>query len=341
MTSNEKDPHPRIDWPIARWEEASLQEHGMKDDLLWLANETIQRDLPNVYSLLVIRNAAIVFEQYYQGYDATSLFDIRSATKSFVSALIGIAIKEKYIPDLDQKILSYFPEYGATNMDSRKAAITIRDLLTMKSGLAWDEERDFEQLYSIENWIQYIFNTPMREEPGSEFYYNSGASHILSELINRATGLRALEFAQQRLFSPLGIGNHHWASDPMGVTLGYAGLSLTARDLAKLGLLYLNHGVWNERQILTPEYVRDSTIAWSSGGFPEEAEYGYHWWVLPSGAHPAFFAAGYGGQYLWIVPDLDLIAVTTANHQLPPVLIQDHSFLITDFVVASASWDKS
>lgn len=261
MTSNEKDPHPRINWPTARWEEASPQEHGMKDDLLWLANKTIQKDLLNVYSLLVIRNGAIVFEQYYRGHNATSLFDIRSATKSFISALIGIAIKEKHILNLDQKILSYFPEYEAANMDSQKATITIRDLLIMKSAFAWDEERDFEQLYSSDNWIQYIFNTPMREEPGSVFYYNSGASHILSELIHRATGMNALEFAQQRLFSPLGIGNHHWESDPTGITLGYAGLSLTARDLAKLGLLYASHGIWDGSQILTPEYVQDSTIA--------------------------------------------------------------------------------
>ena len=307
----------------------------MQDDLLSLADETIQRDLPNVYSFLVIRNGALVFERYYQGHASTSLFDIRSATKSFISALIGIAVKEKHIPNLDQKILFYFPEYKVTNMDPRKAAITIRDLLMMKSGLAWDEEHDFAELYSSENWIQDIFNLPMREESGLVFYYNSGVSHILSELIRRATGMTTLKFAQQRLFSRLGIGHHSWESDPMGVTLGYAGLSLTARDLAKLGFLYISDGIWNEGQILSREYVHDSTTAWSSGGFPEEAEYGYHWWVLPAEMHSAYFAAGYGGQYLWIVPDLDLIVVTTAEPWLPPSLTQDHRFLITDFVVPS------
>ena len=336
MIPNKKELHSRINWPTLGWEEGSPQQHGMKDDLLTQAHELIQRDLPNVYSLLAIRNAMIVFEKYYQGHDVSSLFDIRSATKSFISVLIGIAIKEKFISNLEQKVLSYFPEYDVTNRDPRKAAITIRDLLMMKSGLNWDEEGDFAELYSRKNWIQYIFNVPMATDPGAVFDYNSGVSHILAELIHRSTGITALEFAQQRLFSPLGIGNHQWDTDPMGIPQGYAGLSLTARDLAKFGLLYAQHGMWNDKQIVTPQYARDSTTAWSSGGFPEEAEYGYHWWVLPSEAHPAYFAAGYGGQYLWIVPDLDLIVVTTANYRLPPSLVQDHNFLITDFVIASA-----
>ncbi|HEU0293968.1 MAG TPA: serine hydrolase [Anaerolineales bacterium] len=340
MTLNEKDPRSRNHWPTLGWEEGSPQAHGMNDKLLWSADETIRRDLPNVYSLLVVRNSTIVFEQYYQGHAATSLFDIRSATKSFVSALIGIAVKEKQIPNLDQKILSYFPEHQAADMDPRKAAITIRNLLMMKSGLAWDEERDFAELYSSEDWVEYIFKVPMRADPGSVFDYNSGASHILSEVIHRATGMTALEYAQQRLFLPLGIGYHHWAFDPMGISLGYAGLSLTVRDFAKLGLLYASHGIWDGGEILMPEYIRDSTTAWSSGGFPEEAEYGYHWWVLPSEPHPAYFAAGYGGQYLWIVPDLDLIVVTTAKFDLPPWLTQEHRFLITDFVLASALSDE-
>ncbi|HKY54404.1 MAG TPA: serine hydrolase [Anaerolineales bacterium] len=337
---NKKDTDSRINWPTIRWEEGSPQEHGIQDDRLWLADQTIRRNLPNVHSLLVIRNGAIVFEQYYQGHSSNSIFDIRSVTKSFISTLIGIAVKEEYIPDLDQNILSYFPEDKTANMDPRKAAITIRHLLMMKSGLAWDEEQDFEQLYSSENWVRYLFNLLMREVPGLVFNYNSGASHILSALIHRATGMTALEFAQRRLFSRLGIGNHSWASDPMGVTIGYADLLLTARDLAKLGLLYINHGRWNGDQLLTPEYIRAATTAWSPGGFPEEAEYGYHWWALPSETHSSYFAAGYGGQYLWIAPDLDLIVVTTAEPWLPPSLIQDHLFLITDFVVPSVALGK-
>jgi CubicO group peptidase (beta-lactamase class C family) len=281
----------------------------------------------------VIRNSTIVFEQYYQGYDVTSLFDVRSVTKSFISALIGIAVAEKYIISLEQNIFSFFPEYKAARMDPRKEDITIRDLLTMTSGLAWDEVHDFERLSSSDNWIQYILNLPLREDPGLVFNYNSGTSHVLSELIHKTTGMNTLEFAQQRLFSPLGIKQIRWIENPMGTVLGFAGLSLTARDLAKLGLLYIRNGLWNETQILKPWYVRDSTTNWSSGGFPEEAHYGYQWWVLPSESHPAFFAAGYGGQYLWIVPDLDAIIVTTAEAWLPISLIQDHRFLITDFVI--------
>ena len=305
----------------------------MQEEPLQLAHQEILNELHNLYSFLVIRKSVIVFEQYYQGHDANSLFDVRSVTKSFISTLLGIALRETNILNLDQTILSFFPEYQTGPMDPRKAAITIKDVLTMKSGIAWVEEDEFERLYASDNWIQYILSRPMADDPGSVFNYNSGASHLLSELIRRATGMDALEFAQQRLFSPLGIQNADWEIDPMGIPFGFAGLSLTARDLAKLGLLYLRQGIWNQTQILTSDYVRASTTAWSSGGFPEEAQYGYHWWVLPSEVHPAFFAAGYGGQYLWMVPDLDLIVVITAEPWLPVELVQDHNFLVTDFVI--------
>ena len=327
------DSNRPVPFPTARWEDSSPQEQDMQEELLQRAHQEILDELHNLYSLLVIRNGAIVFERYYQGHGANSLFDVRSVTKSFISALLGIALTETNILNLDQTILSYFPEYQTDSMDPRKAAITIRDLLTMKSGIAWDENDEFERLFSSDNWIQYILSRPMADNPGNVFNYNSGGSHLLSELIRRATGMDALEFAQQRLFSPLGIQNADWEIDPMGIPFGFAGLSLTARDLAKLGLLYLRQGMWHETQIITPDYVRASTTAWSSGGFPEEAQYGYHWWVIPSELHPAFFAAGYGGQYLWVVPDLDLIAVITAEPWLPVALIQDHNFLITDFVL--------
>jgi CubicO group peptidase (beta-lactamase class C family) len=330
---NNTDSHRPLTFPTAGWEQAPPHEHGMQEDLIQLAHEKILKELRNIYSLLVIRHGVIVFEQYYQGHDAETLFDVRSVTKSFISALIGIALGEKNILNLDQTILSYFPEYKANNTDPRKAAITIKDLLTMQSGIAWDEDDAFESLYSSDNWIQYIFSRPMANHPGYVFNYNSGASHVLSELIQRVTGMGVLEFARQRLFSPLGIHRVDWQTDPMGIPFGFAGLSLTARDLAKLGLLYLRQGRWQETQILTPDYIHASTTAWSSGGFPEEAQYGYHWWVLPSELHPAFFAAGYGGQYLWVVPNLDLIVVITAEPWLPVALIQDHNFLITDFVV--------
>ena len=302
-----------------------------------LAHQKILSEFPHVYSLLVIRHGVIVFEQYYQGHDASTLFDVRSVTKSFISALLGIALAEQKIVNLDRTIFSYFPEYKDDPIDPRKAAITIQDLLTMRSGIAWDEADEFESLYASDNWIQYVLSRPMAHPPGQVFSYNSGASHILSELIHRVTGRHVLEFAHERLFSPLGIYRIDWETDPMDIPIGFAGLSLTARDLAKLGLLYMNQGLWDRTQILAPDYVRASTTDWSSGGFPEEAQYGYHWWVLASGSHPAFFAAGYGGQYLWVVPDLDLIAVVTAEPWLPVALIKDNNFLITDFILPAVT----
>jgi CubicO group peptidase (beta-lactamase class C family) len=193
----------------------------MQDEPLQRAHQEILNELHNLYSFLVIRKGVIVFEQYYQGHDANSLFDVRSVTKSFISTLLGIALRERNSLHLDQTILSYFPEYQTGPMDPRKAAITIKDVLTMKSGIAWVEEDEFEWLYSSDNWIQYILSRPMADNPGSVFNYNSGGSHLLSELIRRATGMDALEFAQQRLFSHLGIQNADWEIDPMGIPFGF------------------------------------------------------------------------------------------------------------------------
>lgn len=204
-----------IIFPTTRWEEANPQECSVQEDFLEPAHQKIRREFPNSYSFLVIRNGVIVFERYYQGHGADNLFDVRSVTKSFISALIGMALIEMNILNLDQTILSCFPEYKADHMDPRKATITIKDLLTMKSGMAWDEDYEFERLSLSDNWIQYIFSRPMGDNPGHVFNYNSGASHILSELIRRVTGMNAFEFAQQRLFPSLGIHHAHWQTDQL------------------------------------------------------------------------------------------------------------------------------
>jgi CubicO group peptidase (beta-lactamase class C family) len=174
----------------------------------------------------------------------------------------------------------------------------------------------------------------MAASPGARFTYNTGLSQVLAAILAKATRAPMSEFARERLFEPLGIQAAQWETDPQGLTVGGFGLSLTVEDLAKFGYLYLHNGQWDDRQIVPGAYVRASTMAWSAGGFPEESSYGYQWWVTHETGHPAFFAAGYGGQYLYVVPELDTIVVTTAKYELPPEQTLDRD-LITNFVLPS------
>jgi CubicO group peptidase (beta-lactamase class C family) len=158
----------------------------------------------------------------------------------------------------------------------------------------------------------------LRAAPGREFTYNSGCSHLLSVILTHVTGDNLDEFAAERLFAPLQIAAAPWLRDPQGYCLGAVGLALSARDLAKIGYLYLLDGRWGDRDIVPRDFVRQATTRKNDGGFPEDVAYGYHWWVTRIAGHPAFFAAGYGGQYLYVVPDLELIVVTTAHWQASP-----------------------
>jgi CubicO group peptidase (beta-lactamase class C family) len=229
-------------------------------------------------------------------------------------------------------VLGHFPEIGLSDPDPRKREITIRDLLTMHSGFRWDEGRDF-CVFGSPDPVQWMFNLPLADPPGQVFHYSSGATQILAHLVQRISGLAVREFAGRELFAPLGIQDFDWPEDARGVSLGYAGLALTTRDLAKLGLLYLRQGKWEGQELLPARYVREATTAWSPGGDPEGKPYGYLWWVDHGQPGNAYFASGYGGQYLWVSPALDLIAVLTAEYRLPPAQMKDVYYLITDYVI--------
>jgi CubicO group peptidase (beta-lactamase class C family) len=282
--------------------------------------ETIFSDAglnPNLRCLIVYKTDHTVKEKYFHPGDSSAPHDVRSVTKSVMATLIGIAIDKGIIPSENQKIGDYLRPYIST-IDSAKSNIKIGDVLCMSSGLSGDELTDPGE-YNI--WItspdqlSYTLNKPMINTPGSYFNYNNGTAHFTSAILSQATGVTASEFASQNLFIPLGIDNPPWEVVKRGLNNGAAGLSLTPSDMLKIGKLYLNDGVFNGTRIVSKEWItKATTFKISTHGIePFAPDYGYFWWIGNTKNHSYFFANGYGGQFIVVVPDMELIVIATNN----------------------------
>jgi len=305
-------------WPTKGWRTSTPEEHGMDSESLARAIDFIRENDLNVHSLLVIRNGYIVADAYFYPFSRGSKHDVASVTKSFTSTLIGIAIDKGYVKSVDQPVLSLFPKRQAANRDANKEAMTLKDLLTMTSGLACISEPSEVTLFQMmasRDWVQFMLDLPMADKPGTRFVYNSGGSHLLSAIIRETTGMNALSFAGEHLFGPLGISDVIWPLDPQGVNNhGWGDLKLTPHDMAKLGYLYLNEGRWDRKQIVSSEWVAAATKKHVS--FPGAAQegYGYQWWCwwVASCGH-GYSAVGRGYQRIFVVPDKDMVVVVTAG----------------------------
>ena len=336
---------PAEAWPTKGWSASTPGDQGLDRAGL----ESLDRELAAgqhgyVDSMLVIRHGYVVFEKSYPhdydrlfvGKGAPGLYNyydpawhpywkhgelhtMQSVSKSFTSALVGIAIRRGEIPGVDAKVMPYFSAFKAQN-DPRRDAMTLRDVLTMTTGIRWDEssssytnaKNNCAEMEATDDWIQYVLEQPMAFEPAKQFEYNSGATELLSYLIKKTTGKEADEYAREHLFAPLGI-EYAWKRTPKGLADTEGGLYLRPRDLAKLGLLYLKDGVWEGKRILPEGWVKDSTT-WHTDTKGGRRGYGYKWWVLSRkgpGTYEAYAALGYGGQRLIVVPALDLILVFT------------------------------
>jgi CubicO group peptidase (beta-lactamase class C family) len=289
--------------------------------------ETIDEKVLNIDSVVVVRNGYIVTEKYYSPYRQDDPHDTWSITKSVVAALIGIAIQEGYINSVDDPVLGYFPGRTFENDESRKRAITLEHLLTMSSGLAWD----WDEMVSSRDWVQYTLDQPLQADPGTEFYYSSGSAHLLSAIIQEATGRNTLDFARQYLFDPLGIKDVTWKSDLEGIPKGGWGLALKPRDMARLGYLYLNQGLWVDQQIIPATWVEASAqrhIQVPEPLEPWDLYMGYLWWVHGDGPYAAH---GMRGQFIYVIPDLDLVVVFTSD--IPDSKFAEPQLLIRDYVI--------
>jgi CubicO group peptidase (beta-lactamase class C family) len=298
-------------WPTQGWRVSTPQEQGMDAARLDDALQAAERKL-NLHGLLVIRHGYIVQEKYFAGYTVGAVHDLFSCTKSFTSALMGIAIDKGYVAGISRPVLDFFPEHPFAASDPRKRTLTVQNLLTMSSGLGWVEaDETYARMYALPDgdWIRFVLDLPMATQPGMRFSYSSGNSHILAAIIQRSSGKNLYDFARESLFGPLGMTDPLWEKDPKGLPIGGWGLRLSPRDMAKLGYLYLHNGLWDGKQVVPAAWVRESTLPQirADGGW----SYGYQWWVDPD--VPFFAALGRYGQCIFVVPRFDLVVVFTAH----------------------------
>jgi CubicO group peptidase (beta-lactamase class C family) len=297
-----------------------------------LVEDIKEGEYGKIHSLIIIHNTGLALEEYFMEWTRHMLHPCFSATKSFTSALIGIAIKQGYISGVDEMLLSFFPEYDdIENLDERKESITLENVLTMTAGFTWDEtsipyrdnegnpnlENDYMKLLLLsDDWIKSVLDLPMSNDPGEQHVYNSGCTTLLSGIIENETGQTAEEFAKEHLFSKIGITKWEWETGTAGMTNTGSGLYLHPVNMAMFGYLYLKNGVLNGEQIVAENWVKESTSPHIEVRDPVSGEligyYGYEW--RTNEADPAFNAYGFGGQVILVLPSIDLVLVTTAEN---------------------------
>lgn len=285
-------------WPTIGWRSVLPEVQGMNSTLLHDFWNHI-RTTGGVEAFLLIRNGYLLFEEYGPSSSINHLWRIYSATKSVTAIATGLALTAGFISHINDSVLDYFPDRVIQNPNPRKSNMTLWHLLTMSSGL---ERSDFG-LGTQPDWVQYLLDSPMSHEPGEFWNYNGGCSHLLSAIISETTGLSMEILVRNRLFTPMGISVYDWGADPQGVSTGMAGLSLTLRDLAKLGYLYLNNGTWGASELIPAAWVAECTHPYFV--FPYSEGYGFQWWIdFPLNGYSM---RGAGGMRVFVLPDQDLV----------------------------------
>ncbi|MFC1879701.1 serine hydrolase domain-containing protein [Chloroflexota bacterium] len=337
-------------WPTQAWRQAAPKSVGMCAARLSNLEREIRTRFRCISAYLIIRRGYLVFENYYGGIGQDDTHLVASVTKSFVSALIGIAIDRGYIEGVRQRILDIFPEYTPGAGDHLKRQITIQHLLTMTAGFQWrtgarSRELYIERMRRSKDWAAFILDLPVRERSMGTFCYSSAASHLLSVILTRSTGRCAQALAAEHLFEPLGIDPPAaavqqgfsqaevfrntaggWPTDPQGNSIGGWGLVLKPRDMARFGYLYLNDGRWDGRQIVPKEWVAESVL-------PHTPGYGYQWWLRDLSGVFVFSAVGQGGNHIFCIPQKDLVVVVASK---PGSRWRDRWPLLEEFVIPAA-----
>ncbi|UCG63150.1 MAG: serine hydrolase, partial [Candidatus Zixiibacteriota bacterium] len=268
-----------------------------------------------------IKNGYLVAERYFNDAYVDMAPSVASVTKSFTSALTGLALRDGHLISLDQKMVDFFPELDWAGTDLRKGDITIRQMLQMRSGYPAEAVGGYlDELMAYDfDWIPVLIDFPLTNEPGTAFGYSSLTSHMLAVILARASGTDLYTFARINLLDPLECGQVYWPADLRGYYVGHGDVCMRPRDMAKFGLLYLNGGVYKGTQIIPADWVTESLTPYSHdvyGGDPLDymtnISYGYLWWTAEAGGHGIKLARGFGGQLIVIVPDLDMVVVTSA-----------------------------
>ena len=273
-------------------------------------------EFKRLHSLLVSWRGDVILERYYNGRQATSLANIKSASKSVISALVGIAIDRGHIRSVKEPIGGFFTDVLAGGKNAAKRRITVQDLLTMQSGLETTSNRNYGSWVLSRNWVHHALNRPITSEPGTQMVYSTGNTHLLSAILTRTTGKSTWQFAQDVFAKPLGFSLARWPQDPQGVYFGGNDMLMTPRQMLAFGELYLRRGKFENRQIVTADWIDASFTPHAQSNRERERQYGYGWWIRDLGGQRTYYAWGYGGQFIFLIPNLDLVVVTTSSSEV-------------------------
>ena len=345
----------RSDSSSFQWNISSPSEQGLDADTLTELVDLIREGqrYPRIHSLLVVRHGRLVVEEYFNNWKADRLHMLQSVTKSFMSALIGIAIGRGEIKSVDEKILDFFPDMkDIANMDDRKASIRIQDILTMRTGVDYHESGPDSPHFQLNRlptgWDKFYLDRPMAREPGRGFNYDSGGVILLSAILKSRTGKHADVYADETLFKSLGIEKYSWMKNQEKHPHTGGGLVLSTRDMARFGLLYLNNGKWEGEQVVPEEWVRESFKMHHNFGDPggDTVGYGYLWWIQKpdpqgKGEQYIFAARGAFGQYIFIVPEHDIVVAVNAHTRSGTEQRAIIEFLYDYILPAVHDFDKS
>ncbi|MBT8336657.1 MAG: beta-lactamase family protein [Gemmatimonadetes bacterium] len=310
------------DGVAGRWTTASPQSMGVSPTVLGAMGDRIDAGhFGEISSLLVLRSGVLVYERYWGEWDPDDLHRVYSVTKSVTSLALGIADGEGRLAELDTPLLDLFPEYPSVAAAEGKDGIVLEHVLQMRTGLEWDElstnydtgTNPTASLIASDDWIEFVLDLPLDTLPGHEFVYNSGVSMLMSGVLENEFGESAESYVARSLFDPLGIEEWVWSEGPGGLTNTGWGLRLEPRDMAAVGQLVLQEGTWDGVPIVPREWIARSGLPAST--FEDGRGYGYQWW-LPSGPDRPMAGWGWGGQFVVVLPSIDLVVVSTAENYL-------------------------
>ena len=265
-----------------------------------------------VKSFLVQQDGKLLIEAHRMGMRADRTTNIKSVAKSIISLLVGIAIDQGHLQGVQQPIGDFFPDYFRRLPDPEKQSITIKDLLTMRAGLASTSRRNYGRWVTSDNWVEYVLARPLVEQPGGEMVYSTGSSHLLSVILTRATGMNTREFAKRYLFGPLGIKDGGWDRDPQGYYMGGNNIALSPSALLKIGTMVINRGVYRQKQIVPGAWITESLQIYTRSHF-NPYDYGYLWWQRELNGYTVQFAWGNGGQYIMMIPALKTVVAIVSG----------------------------
>lgn len=322
----EPEPEPEPE-PVFEWQTDSPGNHQMDPEVFADLHRAL--DGSTVYAMVTVKDGVIIDEYYQPGQDENSTYEVHSCSKSFTSALFGIAMEQGYIGGVDDLLSDYLPQVA--DLEGAKKELTLRHLLTQTSGLEWYEwggsVSNWAQFRGADNWVEYILGRQMVAKPGQIFNYSTGNTHLLAAAIEAATGRKLLDYGKEVLFDKLGMTTIDWGTDPQGIADGGNGVIISARDAARFGQLFLQKGVWEGEQLVPADWVEESTTVKNGGAGDGTGSYGYQWWIRPytagsfgsyapphgAGTYDCYNAFGAWGQFIFIVPELQLVTVITSS----------------------------